>query len=85
MNEETVPTRFRAIGPNSSVSVICERYNAGEIPICPVCGHDLAIAYTWKDAAPLGIHPGVCCMTDSRHFQILFNVVVRRQDVDAKE
>lgn len=67
-------TRFKAIGPNASVHVICERHNAGEVAVCPKCDSDLVIAFKWEDANKHSGHPGIFCPNDSKHFQIMFNV-----------
>lgn len=80
MTQEAHVTRFKAIGPNASVHVICERRSAGEIATCPKCGADLMVALTWKDAREYDSHPGVFCPKDSKHFQILLNVVDRKKD-----
>ena len=72
--DEIGPRRFRAVGKSASVHVICERYNAGDIPVCPVCGEDLVVAYKWVDAREFDAHPGIFCPVDGSHFEVLFNV-----------
>ncbi len=74
MGNQVDPKRFRATGHNASVNVICERHHAGDIAICPHCGTDLVIAFTWDAASKYDGHPGIFCPNDSRHFQALFNV-----------
>ncbi len=74
MIEETEAKRFKATGSNASVNVICERHNAGEIAVCPKCDADLVVAFNWQDAQEHDGHPGIFCPTDTKHFQILFNV-----------
>lgn len=67
-------TRFTALGANASVNVICERWKSGEIAVCPKCGSDLIVAFTWEAANEFGIHPGIVCPLDNHHFQVVFNV-----------
>ena len=76
--------RFKAIGHNASVEAICTRFNAGDIPTCPVCGNDLIVANGWQDARPFDAHPGIFCKTDPKHFRVLFNVEARGKDVNQK-
>src|SRR5262249_9143292 len=70
--------RFKAFGANRSVEVICTRYRAGDVPLCPRCGAELLIAFNWEEANRHSIHPGIECPVDARHFQVLFNVVPKR-------
>jgi hypothetical protein len=66
--------RFKAVGVNRDVHVICTRHQAGDVPLCPRCGTELLIAYTWDEANRHSIHPGIFCPSEDKHFQILFNV-----------
>ena len=75
--EEERTKRFTAAGRNSSVHVICERYNVGDVPLCPKCGAELVVAFTWTEANERGRHPGIFCPSNDRHFQVLFNVASR--------
>ena len=70
---EPSTNRFKAVGVNASAHVICERHNAGDIAICPICDAELVVAFTWPIAQKFNAHPGVFCPKDSKHYQVLFN------------
>lgn len=74
MENQMDSKRFKAIGANASVDVICKRRTDGEIAICPQCETDLVFAFTWDVANKYNRHPGIFCPTDSRHYQVWFNI-----------
>ena len=74
MNDKKEGNRFVAVGENSGFKMICERYDAGDIPVCPVCGEDLLVLLSWEEARKAGGSPGVYCNADSKHCCIHFNV-----------
>ncbi len=71
MNKER---RFIAFGENAGLENICERAAQGEIPTCPKCRKDLLLLLSWEEARKLGLHPGIFCPEDRRHFEIFLNL-----------
>ncbi len=85
MNTGDEKTRFKAIGANAGVEVICERFKAGEVAVCPKCDSDLIVAFTWETANEHGGHPGIFCPSDSRHYQVTFNIARQKQAAPKEE